>query len=430
MTDRTSQVVLINVSGNDRPGITSGLVSVLNQYPVTILDIDQAVIHNRLSWGMLIDVNPCGSVNPDGSSRSDALFRELLFTAHDMDLDIRFTPISDAEYSEWVAGSGYDKHIITILGQQLGADVLGQVTQSLSSHNWNISSIQRISPRGGGSGGGSSGDGADRKRSLSAVELRINHRSGAIEDLRAACLSMSTALEADIAIQEDTIWRRNRRVVCFDMDSTLIRTEVIDMMAEAAGVGEQVSAITAQAMNGEIDFSESFARRMQLLKGLPVMELEKINQKLTITEGAERLLHNLRRLGYTTAIISGGFTWFAQRLAQRLNIDHVHANELEVVDGKVTGRVTGDIVNEARKAELLRAIAKDEGVRLEQVIAVGDGANDIPMLSAAGLGIAFLAKPSVRENVNTAFGTVGLDGILYLIGMRESEIEADPHHTT
>ena len=424
MTDRSNQVVLINVSGRDRPGITSGLVSVLNHYPINILDIDQAVIHNRLSWGMLVDVNPDGR-SPAGS---DALFRELLFAAHDMDLDIRFTPVSESEYNDWIAGSGHDRHIITVLGQRLGAEVFAKVTQLVSSQNWNISSIQRISPRGGANRGNNSGDKNidNPARSLSAVELRINRKSGEIDDLRAACLSLSATLEADIAIQEDNIWRRNRRLVCFDMDSTLIQREVIDLMAEAAGVGDQVSAITASAMNGEIDFSKSFRQRLSLLKGLPVSALEQIDREIAITEGAESLLRNLRRLGYTTAIISGGFTWFAARLAQRLNIDHVHANELEIIDDQLTGRVIGDIVNEAKKAELMKAIAKDEGVTMDQVIAVGDGANDIPMLTAAGLGIAFHAKPAVRENANTAFGTVGLDGILYLIGMRESDIDSGP----
>jgi phosphoserine phosphatase len=421
VTDHSNQVVLINVSGRDRPGITSGLVSVLNNYPVHILDIDQAVIHNRLSWGMLIDVNPEGT----SPSPSDALFRDMLFTAHDMDLDIRFTPISEDEYDEWIAGSGHDKHIITLLGRRLGADILAQVTQLVSGQNWNIASIQRVSPRGGAGSAGTIGENTDSHstRALSAVELRIHRKSGEIDDLRAACLSLSAKIDADIAIQEDNIWRRNRRLVCFDMDSTLIQREVIDLMAEAAGVGDRVSAITASAMNGEIDFSESFAQRLGLLKGLPESALEQIDQQIEITDGAESLLRNLRRLGYTTAIISGGFTWFAERLAERLGIDHVHANELEIVDGQLSGRVTGDIVNESKKAELLRSIAKNEGVRLEQVIAVGDGANDIPMLTAAGLGIAFHAKSTVRENANTAFGTVGLDGILYLIGMRESEIE-------
>ncbi len=404
--------MLINVSGRDRPGITSGLVSVLNNYPVNILDIDQAVIHNRLSWGMLVDVNPDGA----SPSTSDALFKELLFAAHDMDLDIRFTPISDAEYNDWIASSGHDKQLITVLGQRLGADVFAKVTQLVSSQNWNIASIQRISPRGG--------VGAGPARSLSAVELRINRKRGEVDDLRAACLSLSTQIDADIAIQEDNIWRRNRRLVCFDMDSTLIQREVIDLMAEAAGVGDEVSAITASAMNGEIDFSKSFEQRLSLLKGLPVSALEQIDKEIAITDGAESLLRNLRRLGYTTAIISGGFTWFAERLAQRLKIDRVYANELEIIDGQLTGRVIGDIVNEAKKAELMKAIAVDEGVKLEQVIAVGDGANDIPMLTAAGLGIAFHAKPAVRENANTAFGTVGLDGILYLIGMRESDIDS------
>jgi len=257
---------------------------------------------------------------------------------------------------------------------------------------------------------------------LIAVEFRINHQSGGIHGLRSACLSLSHEIDADIAIQEDNIWRRTRRLVCFDMDSTLIQGEVIDLMAEAAGVGSQVSEITARAMNGEIDFNTSFKQLLSLLKGLEVSRLSQIDEQLKITDGAHNLLRNLNRLGYKTAILSGGFTWFAEKLAAKLNIDHVHANVLEIKDGKLTGAVVGDIVNEDRKANLLQSIADAEGICLEQVIAVGDGANDIPMLRKAGLGIAFHAKPKVREQASNAFGTVGLDGILYLIGMREAEI--------
>ena len=409
-----SQVVLINVSGRDRPGITSGLSSILAKYHVTVLDIDQAVIHNNLSWGMLVDLDGHSAASTADSAGTDALFKDLLFKAHDLDLNIRFTPISSDAYSRWVDGSGHDRHIITLLGRRLGADLIAKLTAVVSELNWNIESIQRMSPR--------IPIEAATSNPLIAVEFRINHQSGGIDELRSACLSLSHENDADIAIQEDNIWRRTRRLVCFDMDSTLIQGEVIDLMAEAAGVGAQVSGITARAMNGEIDFNTSFRQRLSLLKGLEVSRLNQIDEQLKITDGADSLLRNLNRLGYKTAILSGGFTWFAEKLAAKLNIDHVHANVLEIQDGKLTGGVVGDIINEESKANLLQSIADAEGIRLEQVIAVGDGANDIPMLKKAGLGIAFHAKPTVREQASNAFGTVGLDGILYLIGMREAEI--------
>lgn len=403
-----SQIVLINVAGRDRPGITSGLSEILAGYAVTVLDIDQATIHNNLSWGMLVDIQP-----QNGTS-TDALFKELLFKAHDLDLDIRFTPVSNEEYNEWVAGSGHDRHIITLLARELGAELIARVTEVVSRLDWNIESIQRMSPRI------ALADSA--APAMIAVEFRVNHRNGDIDTLRSECLAISHEIDADIAIQEDNIWRRTRRLVCFDMDSTLITGEVIDLMAQAAGVGTEVEAITASAMNGEIDFDSSFKQRLALLRGLPVSKLEDIYEQLVITDGAENLLSNLNRLGYKTAILSGGFTWFARRLAERLNIDHVHANELDIKNGCLTGEVTGPIINENSKAQLLHAIAAAEGFCLDQVIAVGDGANDIPMLKTAGLGIAFHAKPKVREQAANAFGNVGLDGILYLIGMREAEI--------
>jgi phosphoserine phosphatase len=381
---------------------------ILAGYAVTVLDIDQATIHNNLSWGMLVDIQ-----SDDGSS-TDALFRELLFKAHDLDLDIRFTPVSNEEYNDWVAGSGHDRHIITLLARELRAGLIARVTEVVSRLNWNIESIQRMSPRISLLG--------SETPAMIAVEFRVNHRAGDIDALRSECLAISSEINADIAIQEDNIWRRTRRLVCFDMDSTLIKGEVIDLMAQAAGVGEEVQAITAQAMNGEIDFDSSFTRRLALLEGLPVSKLEAIYDQLDIAEGAEHLLSNLNRLGYKTAILSGGFTWFARRLADRLKIDHVHANDLDIKDGCLTGKVCGPIINENSKAQLLHAIAAAEGFCLDQVIAVGDGANDIPMLKKAGLGIAFHAKPKVREQAENAFGNVGLDGILYLIGMREAEI--------
>lgn len=408
-----SHTVLISVNGRDRPGITSALVNIMAGYPVSILDIDQSVIHNQLSWGMLVEVDAsaCGD-----NGKPDALFKDLLFKAHELELAISFTPIDSDELTQWMQDGALDRYIVTLLGRSMNATLIAEMTEIISTYQWNIATIQRISER--------QQAGASDDRALIAVEIRIHHRNGDIDGLRRDCLALAGRSEMDIAIQQDSIWRRNRRLVCFDMDSTLIQSEVIDMMAEAAGVGEKVSDITARAMNGEINFQQSFKERMALLEGLPVDNLESIDRNLKITEGAEKLVSNLRLLGYKTAILSGGFEYFATRLAKRLGIDYVHANQLDVVNGKLTGKISGKIVDDQHKAELLRSIAEAEGITLQQVIAVGDGANDIPMLSAAGLGIAFHAKPKVRDHAGNSFDTIGLDGILYLIGMRENEIRA------
>ena len=411
-TRHLSHTVLISVNGKDRPGITSSLANVLADYPVTVLDIDQSVIHDQLSWGMLVEVDDsaCGS-----NGKPDALFKDLLFKAHELDLGIDFTPVEQDALQQWQQDGAVDRYIVTLLGRSMDATLIARLTEIISKHDWNIATIQRISER-------------QRKVStddnpLIAVEIRIHHSHGNVDELRRECLSLASNNQVDIALQQDSVWRRNRRLVCFDMDSTLIQSEVIDLMAEAAGVGSEVSAITESAMRGELDFNQSFTRRMALLEGMPISHLEQIDRDLKITDGAETLVKNLRMLGYKTAIISGGFQFFASRLAERLGIDYVYANELDSVDGKLTGKVKGDIINEKRKAELVRQIAAIEGIQLEQVIAVGDGANDIPMLSLAGLGIAFHAKPLVRDKAKNSFGTVGLDGILYLIGMRENEIK-------
>ncbi len=402
---------MISVNGMDRPGITSALVNILAGYPVTVLDIDQSVIHNQLSWGMLVavDASACGE-----NGKPDALFKDLLFKAHELELAISFTPVDPPELQQWLNDGAIDRYIITLLGRSMNAALIAEVTEVISAYQWNIATIQRISERHRGD--------ASNDTPMIAVEIRIHHRNGDIDGLRRDCLAVAGRSEMDIAIQQDSIWRRNRRLVCFDMDSTLIQSEVIDMMAEAAGVGKQVSDITSRAMHGEMDFKQSFTERMALLEGLPVDKLDQIDRELKVTEGAEKLISNLRLLGYKTAILSGGFEFFATRLARRLGMDYVHANGLDIANGKLTGKVSGPIVDDQRKAELLRSIAETEGIQVQQVIAVGDGANDIPMLSAAGLGIAFHAKPKVRDQAGNAFGTVGLDGILYLIGMRENEI--------
>jgi len=446
------EIVQIDISGSDQPGITKALTQVLARYDVTVLDIGQSVIHNTLALGLLVELpeEPAGC----------PVFKELLFQAHELGLDVRFTPVAADAYEDWVAEQGQARHILTLLGREISAAQIAQVAAVVTQNQLNIEQISRVSgritrraaagdlARAGDSGSGganaskntstranagasASGSGstnastnANRPQRPACVQLWLKGPVADVGALHASFLELGSQLDVDIAIQEDDIFRRNRRLVCFDMDSTLIQTEVIDELAAAAGVGPQVAEITERAMRGELDFSESFRRRMALLEGLEESVLSEIAERLPITDGAERLIGALKQLGYRVAILSGGFTYFAEHLQRRLGIDDVHANQLEFEHGRLTGRVTGRIVDGQRKAELLREIAAREGIRLEQVIAVGDGANDLPMLSIAGLGIAFHAKPLVKEQARHSIATVGLDGILYLIGMRDRDLEA------
>ncbi|MCF7994825.1 MAG: phosphoserine phosphatase SerB [Chromatiaceae bacterium] len=421
------EIVQIDISGSDKPGITKALTQVLARYDVTVLDIGQSVIHNTLALGLLVELpeEPAGC----------PVFKELLFSAHELGLDVRFTPVAADAYEDWVAEQGQARHILTLLGREISAAQIAQVAAVVTQNQLNIEQISRVSGRITRRTTGAVdltrtdigvavSANANRPQRPACVQLWLKGPVGDVGALHASFLELGSQLDVDIAIQEDDIFRRNRRLVCFDMDSTLIQTEVIDELAAAAGVGPQVAAITESAMQGELDFSESFRRRMALLEGLPESVLAGIAERLPITDGAERLIGALKQLGYRVAILSGGFTYFAEHLQRRLGIDDVHANQLEFEHGRLTGRVTGRIVDGQRKAELLREIAAREGIRLEQVIAVGDGANDLPMLSIAGLGIAFHAKPLVKEQARHSIATVGLDGILYLIGMRDRDLEA------
>lgn len=400
-----SEVVLIRVSGRDRPGITAALANVLGRYGVNVLDIGQAVIHNHLAWGMLVQLPPEAANSP--------VFKELMFTAHELDLDIRVVPISGEDYAQWVGEQGQSRLVITVLGRQVKAEHVARVSELITVNNLNIDRITRLSGR-------ASLTTPEHKR-RTAIEFWVRGRVDEMSVMHATFLNLSHVMDIDIAIQEDNVFRRSRRLVCFDMDSTLIQNEVIDELAKAAGVGPQVAEITAAAMRGELNFKESFKERLALLAGLDAAVLPEVAESLQITEGAQRLIETLKLYRYRIAILSGGFTYFARYLQDRFGIDYVHANELEIEDGRLTGRVQGEIVDENRKAELLREIAAQESIRMEQVIAVGDGANDLPMLSVAGLGIAFRAKPAVRKQARYVMGTSGLDGILYLIGMREAD---------
>lgn len=398
------EIVLINITGPDRPGLTAAITGILARENVKILDIGQAVIHDTLSFGILVEMA--------GEGSSDVL-KDVLFRGYELDQQVRFTPVSPEEYGRWVTGQGKPRHIVTLLARRITAEHIARVSAITARYQLNIDHIDRLSGR--------IPEGLPADQGKGCIEFSVRGEPADPAALRADFLAIAQELNVDIAFQQDSIFRRNRRLVVFDMDSTLIDAEVIDELAKAAGVGEQVAAITERAMRGELDFKASFRERMALLKGLPVTVLEEIGQSLRLTEGAETLIAQLRRLGYKTAILSGGFAYFAEQLQRRLGIDYVYANALPVADGLVTGEVQEPIVDGQRKADLLRELAQREGISLEQTIAVGDGANDLPMLAIAGLGVAFRAKPLVKQSAKQAISTLGLDGILYLMGFRDRE---------
>jgi len=399
------EIVLINITGVDRPGLTAAITGVLAQGGVNILDIGQAVIHDTLSFGILVEI-------PD-SEQGKAVLKDILFKGYELDQQVRFTPVSEADYQQWVGNQGKKRHIVTLLTRKVTAGQLQAVSSITAKYGLNIDHIDRLSGRMALDTPADQGKGC--------IEFSVRGEAADPQALRAEFLSVAQELNVDIAFQEDSLFRRNRRLAVFDMDSTLIEAEVIDELAKAAGVGDRVSEITERAMAGELDFRASFKERLALLKGLDVSVLDSIGASLRLTEGAETLFAELKRLGYKTAILSGGFTYFAKQLQAKLGIDYVFANELEVIDGKCTGVAIEPIVDAQRKADLLKELAHKEGLRLEQTIAVGDGANDLPMLAIAGLGVAFRAKPLVKQSAKQAISTLGLDGVLYLLGFRDRD---------
>lgn len=407
MAIEDKEIILLKVSGQDKPGVTAGLTAVLATYNAIILDIGQADIHETLSLGILFEIEAGSSAAP--------VLKDLLFKGYELGIKVKFVPVSTNDYENWVTTQSKQRYIINILGEKLAAKQLAAVTKIMSDQQLNIDSIKRLTSR--------ASIVIEEENPRSCVQLSV---SGIIEDkasMTASFMDISRALDVDISFQEDNIYRRNRRLVCFDMDSTLIQTEVIDELADLAGVGEEVRAITEAAMNGELDFDESFKQRMALLEGLSEEVLQTVAENLPLTKGAHRLMRALKYYGYKTAILSGGFTYFGKYLQKELGIDYVHANELEIVDGKLTGKYIGEIVNGEKKAEYLRAIAEKEGIHINQTIAVGDGANDLPMLNLAGLGIAFHAKATVKESAETSISSLGLDGVLYLLGYHDRHID-------
>jgi len=402
----SSEIILITVSGTDKPGLTASLTGVLSDYGINILDLGQAVIHDTLSLGLMIEIPT--------ESESAPVLKELLFRAHELGVQIRFSAVDIDDYEDWVGAQGKPRYILTLFGRKLTAGQIASISAEIADQSLNIEAIHRLSGRPSLS--------AELRLPRACVEFSLRGEPRDISAMRKKLLILSQELGVDIGLQTDSMFRRNRRLVAFDMDSTLIQTEVINELAEAAGVGEAVSDITEAAMRGDLDFKESFRRRMQLLKGLDAGIVNDIADRLPVTDGAHRLISTLKMLGYKTAIISGGFTVFGQRLQKDLGIDYVFANELEIENGMLTGRAIEPIVDGERKALLLQELANREGIRIEQTIAVGDGANDLPMLNLAGLGIAFHAKPVVKANAEQAISNLGLDGILYLIGVRDREI--------
>ncbi len=399
------ELILIRITGEDRPGLTASIMSILARYDVTILDIGQADIHSTLSLGILIRVL---------EENSGHVMKELLFKASELGVNIRFFPVDADDHEEWVRRQGKNRYILTLLGRKLSAKQIEAVTRLIAEQGLNIDSIRRLSGR--------ISIAEPRKNVRACIEFSV--RGTPREGMQAELLRLSSEMGMDCSFQIDNMYRRMRRLICFDMDSTLIQTEVIDELAMRAGVGDKVKDITERAMKGEIDFKESFTERVALLKGLDSKVMRDIAENLPITEGVDRLMYVLKRYGYKIAILSGGFTYFGEYLQKKYGIDYVYANELEVDEnGLLTGRYLGDIVDGRRKAELLKLIAQVEKVDIAQTIAVGDGANDLPMLSEAGLGIAFHAKPRVVANAKQSINTIGLDGVLYFLGFKDSYLD-------
>lgn len=403
------EIIQVNISGEDKPGLTAALTGVIAKYDADILDIGQANIHQSLTLGIMFKTT---------SDKSGFIMKDLLLAASRLGEQIRFTAIETPEYDAWVKRQGKDRYIITLLGRTISAAQISEITSVITSHALNIDAIKRMSGRRPLSG-------TEAASSKCCIELSVRghiSEENWLQFRKDLMHHSSTGL--DISFQKDDIYRRSRRLICFDMDSTLVGTECIDELAARAGVGEQVKAITASAMRGEIDFVESFTRRVALLRGLDEAVMEDIARNLPYNEGLERMMRTLKMVGYKTAILSGGFTYFARALQQKFGFDYVYANELEIEDGKLTGRYVGDVVDGRRKAELLKLLCQFEGINLAQAVAVGDGANDLPMISISGLGIAYHAKPKVKANADQNLSTIGLDGILYFLGLKDTQIDA------
>lgn len=396
--------ILIRITGQDRPGLTASVMGILAKYGAQVLDIGQADIHATLSLGVLIRLD---------EMHSGQVMKELLFKTTELGVNIGFSPITDEEYENWVNHQGKNRYILTMIGRSLSAQQIEATTKIIAQQGLNIDSILRLSGR--------MSIKEPQRNVRASIEFSLRGNPADRATMQKELMNMSQEMAVDFSFQHDDMYRRMRRLICFDMDSTLIQTECIDELAKRAGVGDKVSKITARAMRGEIDFKESFKERVALLKGLDASVMKDIAEHMPITEGTDRLMSVLKTCGYKIAILSGGFTYFGEYLQKKFGVDYVYANELEIDEnGKLTGNYLGDIVDGHRKAELLKLIAQVEKVNLAQTIAVGDGVNDLPMISEAGLGIAFHAKPRVVANAQQSINTMGIDGILYFLGFKDS----------
>lgn len=406
MENKGSKLIQIRIAGVDRPGLTHIITQTLADFNATVLDIGQADIHQSMTLGILCQID---------KSKEDDLLSELKKQSHLLGVQSHFQNISEHDYNSWVNQQGKNRYILTLLGRKITAQQIAETTQIIIKQKLNIDTIKRLTGR----------IPLDETKSniRACVEFSLRGTPLNPTQMQKELMALSHNLGVDYSLQEDSMYRRMRRLICFDMDSTLIQTEVIDELAMRAGVGDQVKAITASAMRGEIDFKQSFKKRVSLLKGLDESVMIEIAENLPITEGVDRLMYVLKKHGYKVAILSGGFTYFGKYLQKKYDIDYVYANQLEIKEGKLTGHYLGEIVDGQRKVELLHEIAAKEKVDIAQTIAVGDGANDLPMLNEAGLGIAFHAKPKVKENAEQSINTIGLDGVLYFLGFKDSHLE-------
>ncbi|MCV7088047.1 phosphoserine phosphatase SerB [Mycolicibacter hiberniae] len=391
--------VLITVTGVDQPGVTSALFEVLSRYQVELLNVEQVVVRGRLTLGVLVSVTPEVA---DGTALAD----EVTAAIHGVGLDVTIQRGDDAPII-----AAPSTHRIVVLGRPVAATALGALAHEIAEVDANIDMIRGVSDY-----------------PVTGLELRISVPDGSAGRLQTALSKVAAQQQVDVAFQDASLSRRTKRLIVFDVDSTLIQGEVIEMLAERAGAGDAVAAITEAAMRGELDFAESLHHRVSTLAGLPASVVDEVAEQIELTPGARTTVRTLRRLGFKCGVVSGGFRQVIEPLAADLQLDFVAANELEIVDGKLTGRVTGAVVDRAGKAEALREFAAQMGVPLEQTVAVGDGANDIDMLSTAGLGVAFNAKPALREIADASLSYPYLDTVLFLLGVTRAEIEAADAH--
>ena len=393
--ENSDDFIVITVSGPDAPGIVSSITSILSENAVKIIDIEQIVIRKLILLSMMLDLR-------ESKGGQISLLKDLLLEAKRLNVELDF---KIASYEEHLQHDNNFMYAVTCLGEKITAQVVAQISHAIYSENVNIERITQLS-----------------QGELCCIEMIVKtDKTINVQDMTGKLLSISTDFGVDIAVQKENIFRRSKRLVVMDMDSTLIQVEVIDELAKSAGNGEEVSGITSKAMNGELSFNESLNKRVELLRGLDENILDEIYHNIPFTPGAKKLVKILKKLGYKTAVISGGFTFFTDRLKNELGLDYAFANKLEIKDGKLTGKVLGEIINGESKAKILEDIADKENITLDQVVAIGDGANDLLMLDKAGLGIAFNAHKTVREKADYNISQENLDSIIYLLGISEKE---------